>query len=166
MGGTCLRGHGHPWPPGGPSRAAAGGWQQGGLARQPDAAGHARAGPHLLRAGRDPDAVRLTDSEDQPDTVPHANGVAVGVRVRVGEPVGDRDPERLADSLPIADRHGDAIGVAEWQPESLELALAGVISAGRRDFQELPQNQRASPRPAKKSSPLAVWIVSRSSRSG
>jgi len=120
MGGACLRGHGHPWPAGGAGCPAARGRQSGELAREPDAAGpHTRTQP--LRAGRDPHTIRLGNGQGQPNPVSNAEAVDVWIR----QPVRNRDHQRQRHALSIADRHGDADGVAlvERQPEGLELAL-------------------------------------------
>ena len=115
MGCACLRGDSHHWPDRGAGRAAAGGRQQGGLAHQPDAVGpDPRA--QLLRRGN-PDSIRIRVAEGQLDAVPDPKAVDVG------KPVGDRDCQRLGDSVPLADRHSDAVSAAERQPESVGLAL-------------------------------------------
>ncbi len=99
MGCACLRGDGHPWAVRGAGRVVARGRQQDGLAHQPDLAGaHARS--QLLRRGGDADALRLSDGEAQPD----ADTIAIG------QPIGDRDRQRLGDALPIADRHAVSVG--------------------------------------------------------
>ena len=104
MGRACLRGGGHHWPDRGAGRVAARGRQDGSIAHQPDAAGpHARS--QLLRRGGDADAVWLGESEGQPD----ANSDPVDV----GQPVGDRDRQRVGDAVSVALRDGDAITVAE-----------------------------------------------------
>ena len=120
MGCACLRGDGHHWPDRGARRVAAGGGQQGGLARQPDAAGpDARA--QLLRPCLDADAVGFGDREEQPDADPHSypNGVPYGHTL--GKPIGDRHCECLGNPLPIA--VSDGITLAERQRETLDLAL-------------------------------------------
>ena len=110
MGCACLRGGGHHWPDRGAGRVAARGRQDGSIAHQPDAAGpHARS--QLLRGGGDADAVWLGESEGQPDAAP----------VDVGQPVGDRDRQRLRDAMPIA--VCDGVTIAERQRETLGLAL-------------------------------------------
>ena len=108
MGCACLRGDGHRRPVRGAGRVAARGWQQGRIAHQPDAAGaHARA--YLLRRGGDTDAVRLADPDSD----------AVGI----GQPIGDRNRQRLTHAMPIAVGDGDAITITEWERETLGLAL-------------------------------------------
>jgi hypothetical protein len=115
MGCACLRGDSHHWLGRGAGRAAASGRQQGGLAHQLDLAGP-DARPQLLRRGN-PDSIRIRVAEGQLDAVPDPK--AVDFR----KPVGDRDCQRLGDSVPIADRHSHAVSVAERQPESVGLAL-------------------------------------------
>jgi len=119
MGGACLRGHRHHWPAGGAGGAAARGRWQGQLADQPDVAG-AAARSELLRAGGDRDAVHHGDAHGEPDAVADPNAVAL----RIGVALGDRRDQRLGQSMPIANRHRDAVSVAERQREGVELALA------------------------------------------
>jgi len=115
MGCACLRRDGHPWAIRGSGRVAARGRQQGGIAHQPDASG-ANARAQLLRRGGDTDAVRFRDREAQRDADTDSETVGIG------QPIGNRDRQRLGDPLPVADR--DAVSVGERQPESLGLALA------------------------------------------
>lgn len=99
MGGACLRDHGHRWPDRCAGRVAAERRQQSGLAHQPDAPRpHARS--HLLRAGGDTDALRLSHCENQSDVVPDLDAHAYAISV--GEPVGHRNHQRLSDAMPIA----------------------------------------------------------------
>src|SRR4029077_11249932 len=127
MGGACLRGHGHHWPARGPGSAAPRGRRQSYLAAEPDPAG-ADARPQLLRAAGDADAVDDGESEDQPHRV--SNSDTVGVRISVA--LGDRGSERLCDAVPIADRHDNAVTLAEWQRKGVELALAVRLSRAPR----------------------------------
>ena len=99
MGRACLRSDGHRRPVRGAGRTTARRRQAGGNPALPDLAG-AHARPELLRRGGD------TDCET----------------VGIGQPIGNRDRQRLGDPLPVADR--DAVSVGERQPESLGLALA------------------------------------------
>ena len=116
MGCACLRGDGHRWPVRGAGRAAARGRQQGRVAHQPDAAGaHARA--QLLHRGRHTHALRLGNREAQPDADPDSDIVGIG------QPIGDRDRQRVGDAVPIAIGDGDTITVTEWERETLGLAL-------------------------------------------
>ena len=108
MGGACLRGHRHPWLAGRPGGASARGRWQGQLADQPDPARpHARS--KLLCTRRDADALRHDYAQEQPDAVSDANAVAFRQSVDVGNPCG----LRLGHSMPIADRHGDAVTIAK-----------------------------------------------------
>ena len=108
MGGAFLRGHRHPWLAGRPGGASARGRWQGQLADQPDPARpHARS--ELLCAGGDADALRYGYAQEQPDAISDANAVAF----RLGVHVGNRCGLRLGDSMPIADRHGDAVTIAK-----------------------------------------------------
>jgi hypothetical protein len=75
-----------------------------------------------LRPSGDADAVRFADRESQPDAVPNPN--AVSDAVGGGQPVRDRDRQRVGDTVPVAVRDGDAITVAERQRKTLGLALA------------------------------------------
>jgi hypothetical protein len=128
MGGACLRGHGHHWAAGGTRRATAQ-RRQGGLARKPDAAGP-DARSHLLRAGGDPDALGVRVAEGQSDSVPHPDALAIPIPI--GKPIGDRDRQRLSDSLSIAGRHGDALTVAQRQRETFGLTLSRTAAAEAR----------------------------------
>jgi len=133
MGCACLRGDGHHWPDRGARRVAAGGWQQGGVAYQPDAAGP-DARSQFLRPGGDADAVRLSDGEEQPDAVPDPN--AISDRVTLGQSIGYGDRRRLPDAMPIAVCHRDVIGVAERQRETFGLALARSCPRGERAYSQ------------------------------
>ena len=116
MGCARLRGDGHPWALRRAGRVVAGGRQGGRVAHQPYAAGpHPRA--QLLCRGGDPDAIRIGVAEGEPDADSDPNAYSVG------EPLRNRDRQRLGDAMPIADRDGHAINVAERQPETLGLAL-------------------------------------------
>jgi len=115
MGGACLRGDGHHWPAGGSRRAPARGGRQGQLADEPHAA-RAHPRPQLLRTGGDADAVFQRVAQGQPDGHAVAQAVCVCIRVALGE--------RLGDSVPFANRDGNAITVAEWQRETVDLAFA------------------------------------------
>ena len=121
MGCACLRGGGHRWPDRGAGRVATRRRQQGGVAHQPDPAGP-DARSQLLRRGGDADAVRLGESQGQSD--PNSDPNAVADPVGVGQPVGNRDRQRLGDTLPVAVRDGDAITLAERQRETVDLALS------------------------------------------
>ena len=121
MGCACLRGNGHPWPVRGAGGAAARRRQTAGLTYEPDAAG-SDACAQLLRRRGDADAVWLGDSQGQPDANPNTN--AVPDAVGVGQPVRDRDRQRLGDTLPVTVCHGDGITVAERHRETFGLALA------------------------------------------
>lgn len=117
MGCACLRGGGHRWPDRGAGRVATRRRQQGGVTHQPDPAGpYARS--QLLRRG-DADAVRLGESQGQPDADSDPNAVAESV----GQPVRDGGRQRVGDALSIAVRDGDAITVAERQREAFDVAL-------------------------------------------
>lgn len=112
MGGACLRDHRHPWPNRGAGRVVAERRQQSGLAHQPDTPRpHARS--HLLRAGGDTDALRLSHCENQSGVVTDLGAHAFVIDV--GEPVGHRDHQRLSDAVPIAGRHSDAITIDQRQ---------------------------------------------------
>ena len=118
MGCACLRGDGHPWAVRGAGRVVARGRQQDGLAHQPDLAGaHARS--QLLRRGCDADAVRLSDGEAQPDAD----------TIVIGQPIGDRDRQRLGDALPVP--HGDDLTVTERHSETFDLALGTGVTSRR-----------------------------------
>ena len=119
MGGACLRGHGHRWPGGGTSGPATRGWGQNQLADQPDVA-RAHAGAERLPAGGDADAIYQRIAQDQH----HAHADAKALDVGIGVALGDRCDQRLGHTVPVADRHDDAVTVAERQRESVELALA------------------------------------------
>jgi len=123
MGGACLRGHSHHWAARGSCGPPSRGRRQGHLADEPDAAG-ANARPQLLHPAGDPDAVDDGESEDQPDGVSNSDSVAV----RISVALGDRGCERLGDAVPVADRDGNVITVAEWQRKGVELALAVYLS--------------------------------------
>ena len=122
MGCACLRGDGHHWPDRGAGRVAAGRRQQVQLAGQPGPALPAARFDHLRSRG-DADAVRLGQSEDQPDADPNPDPDAVG------QPIGDRDRQRFRDAMPIAVCDGitiafcDGVPIAERQRETLGLAL-------------------------------------------
>ncbi|HXM51976.1 MAG TPA: hypothetical protein VN913_01740 [Candidatus Binatus sp.] len=144
MGCACLRGDGHRRfvrRAGGP---AAGGRQQGGLARQPDAA-RPDARSQLLRRRSDADAIRLRESQDQPDADPNPDPDAVSDSVGVGQPIGDRDRQRFCDAMPIAVCDADAVSVADaqWQRETLDLALSQAPT--RRDPAPGGQDRRSGP---------------------
>ena len=151
MGCACLRGDGHRRfvrRAGGP---AAGGRQQDSLARQPDAA-RPDARSQLLRRRCDADAVRLRESQDQPDADPNPD--AVSDSVGVGQPIGDRDRQRLRDAMPIAVCDADAVSVADaqWQRETLDLALSQAardLRATRRDPYHRAQSNRCAARYAR-----------------
>jgi hypothetical protein len=128
MGCACLRGGGHHWLDRGARRVAAE-RRQGGLARKPDAAGP-DARSHLLRAGGDPDAVGVRVAEGQSDAVSHPDALAIPIPI--GKPIGDRDRQRLSDSLSIAGRHGDALTVAQRQRETFGLTLSRTAAAEAR----------------------------------
>jgi hypothetical protein len=116
VGCACLRGGGRHWADRGAGRTAAGGWQQGGFAHQLDPVGP-HAGAQLLRSRGHADAIWLGDSEAQPDADPDSDAVGIG------QPLGDRDRQRLGDPVPVA--FGDDVTLTERQPESVGLALAG-----------------------------------------
>jgi hypothetical protein len=118
MGGACLRGDGHHWPAGGSRRAVARGRWQGQLADEPDVA-RAHPRPQLLRTRGDADAVHQRVAQGQPDGIADAHAVCVCVRLGVGE----RNAQRVGDSVPVAHRDGDAVTVAQQQRESVDLAL-------------------------------------------
>jgi hypothetical protein len=136
MGGACLRGDGHHRPAGGAGRAPVSGRQQGDLAGEPGAVLSA-ARRQYLRPGGDADAVRLGDAEEQPDAVSHL--------IADGNPVGDRDPQRLGNALSIAQRDGDAITIAERQREGLDLALVRISSRPRRPGRSNRSEARSEP---------------------
>jgi len=122
MGCACLRGDGHRRfvrRAGGP---AAGGRQQGSLARQPDAAGPDARSQLLCRRG-DADAIWIRLAKGEPDAVPNPNANAVAIRERLGN--RQRQPQRLRDAMPIAGCDADAVSVADaqCQRETLDLAL-------------------------------------------
>jgi len=108
MGGACLRGHSHHRPAGGSGRPAARGRRQGHLAYEPDPAG-AYPRPQLLCVGHHTNALRYGNGQEQPDALADPHALSVYVRVALG----DRGDQRLGDSVPFADRHGDAITIAE-----------------------------------------------------
>jgi hypothetical protein len=124
MGCACLRGDGHHWPDRGAGCVAAGRWQQGGVAHQPDAAG-ADACPQLLRHPNDPVAISLRKRDSEPDADSHSHSYpnAISYRHTLGKPIGYRDRRRFPDAMSIAGRHRDAITVAERQRETVGLAL-------------------------------------------
>ncbi|HKV30895.1 MAG TPA: hypothetical protein VJT14_07765, partial [Candidatus Dormibacteraeota bacterium] len=120
MGCACLRGDGHCRPHRGAGRLATRRRQQGGVAHQPDPAGpHARS--QLLRRRGDADTVHLSDREGQPDANSDPNAVADSVVI--GQPIGDRDRQRVTHAMSIAVGDGDAITVTEWERETVGLAL-------------------------------------------
>jgi hypothetical protein len=83
-----------------------------------------------LRHCRDTDAVHLSDREGQPDANPDPNAVADSVVI--GQPIGDRDRQRVTDAMSIAVcdgvtiAFGDGITVTEWERETLGLALGAL----------------------------------------
>ena len=62
-----------------------------------------------MRPCRDAVAVQLRQPEEQPDANPNPNTVSVVI----GQPIRDRNRQRLRDAMPIAVCDGDAITVAE-----------------------------------------------------
>jgi len=118
MGCACLRGDGHHWPDRGARCVAAGGRQQGGVADQPDAAGPDARAQFLCPCG-DANAVGPSDGEKQPNGVADSNTVCYSNAVSDRVALGYRDRRHLADAMPIAVGHGDAISVAERQREAL-----------------------------------------------
>ena len=121
MGGACLRDHGHRWPAGGSRRPASRGERQGDVAGEHDPP-RSDARPQLLRAGGYPDAVHHGDAQEQPDAV--AECIAVDLSVAFS----NRGNQRFGQSVPLADRHGDAVTVAERQRETVGLALTACVS--------------------------------------
>jgi len=83
-----------------------------------------------LRPCRDADAVHLSDREGQSDANPDPN--AVSDSIGVGQPIGDRDRQRVTDAMSIAVGDGlsiafcDGITVTEWERETLGLALGAL----------------------------------------
>jgi hypothetical protein len=123
MGRACLCGDGHHWSDRGSGCVAAGGRQQGGLSRQPDAA-RADARSHVLRAGGDPDTLRLGAAEEQPDAVPDANPNPDDL----GEHLSDRDRQWLGDTVSFAGCYRDGITLVRCQRDALGLALNATRS--------------------------------------
>ncbi len=130
MGCACLRGGGRHWADRGARRVAAGQRQQQvHLAGQPGLALPAARSQHL-RPCRDADAVHLSDREGQSDANPDPN--AVSDSIGVGQPIGDRDRQRVTDAMSIAVGDGlsiafcDGITVTEWERETLGLALGAL----------------------------------------
>jgi hypothetical protein len=128
MGCACLRGGGHHWPDRGAGRVAARQRrQQVQLAGQPGPVLAAARFEHLRRPRGDADTVRLGVAKDEcdadPNAVPHPNAVGFG------QPIGDRDRQRVTDAMPIAVGLGDAITfcdsvpVTERERETVGLAL-------------------------------------------
>jgi hypothetical protein len=80
-----------------------------------------------LRPWRDADAVHLSDREAQPDANPDPNAVADSVVI--GQPIGDRDRQRVTDAMSIAVCDGvtiafcDGVPIPERQREAFVLAL-------------------------------------------
>jgi len=70
-----------------------------------------------MRPRRDADALHISDREGQPN----ANPNAVADAVVIGQPIGDRDRQRVADAMSIA--VCDGVPIAERQPEAFVLAL-------------------------------------------
>jgi len=72
-----------------------------------------------MRPRRDADALHISDREGQPNANPDPNAVADAVVI--GQPIGDRDRQRVADAMSIA--VCDGVPIAERQPEAFVLAL-------------------------------------------
>jgi hypothetical protein len=125
VGCACLRGGGYRWPDCGAGCVATRRWQQGGVAYQPDAAGpYARS--QFLRRGGNPDPIRLGVAQGQRNADSDTNAVPHPDAVGVSQPVGQRERQRLGDTLSVAigDGHAITLADAQWQRETLDLALS------------------------------------------